>query len=178
MVAYPGVSPAFAPTGITGATAASRYVGGTASGHPVTGTFSLGDFVIDETGHSWICTVAGSPGTWVEVGSLLTSVLTANAGVSTAGSAPILTAVAGTNGGGGVQLSDHARDYMVYLQIGTAGTAMIVSMGHTSSANDVTLHASGTATSGDLYSFRLPAGWWFLWSATTATLAQSVAVGC
>lgn len=97
---------------------------------------------------------------------------------NTSGSAPILTSVAGTNGGGGVQLSDTTRDYIVYLQVGTAGTAYIVSMGHTSSANDVTLHASGAAVSGDVLSFRLPAGWYFLWSATTATLAQSVAVGC
>jgi hypothetical protein len=55
----------FAPTGLTGATAASRYVGATASGAPASGTFSVGDWVIDQTGLQWICTVAGSPGTWV-----------------------------------------------------------------------------------------------------------------
>ena len=102
----------------------------------------------------------------------------AGAGTDSSGSAPILTAVAGTNGGGGVQLTDTTRDYQVYLQVGTAGTAWIVSMGHTGSANDVTLHASGVATAGQTLTFRLPAGWYFLWSATTATLAQSVAVGC
>ena len=101
-----------------------------------------------------------------------------NAGSSTAGSAPILTGVAGTNGGGGVQLSDKTRDYIVYLQVGTAGTAWIVTMGHTSGASDVTVHASGVATAGQTLSFRLPAAWYFAWSATTATLAQSVAVGC
>lgn len=101
-----------------------------------------------------------------------------NNGTNTAGSAPILTAVAGTNGGGGVQLTDKARDYMVYLQIGTAGTALVITTGHTSSANDVIIHASGVATAGQTISFRLPAGWYFLWTATTATLAQSVAVGC
>jgi hypothetical protein len=110
--------------------------------------------------------------------SSFASVVAAGAGVSTAGSAPVLTAVAGTNGGGGVQLTDVTRDYMIYLEVGTAGTAWIVSMGHTSGANDVTLHASGTATTGQVLTFRLPAGWYFLWSATTATLAQSVAVGC
>ena len=100
-----------------------------------------------------------------------------NQGINTSGGAPILTGVAGTNGGGGVQLSDTNRDYNVYLQVGTAGTAFIVTMGHTSAANDVTIHASGTATSGQVVSFLLPTGWWFAWSATTATLAQSVAVG-
>lgn len=55
----------FAPSGLTGATQASRYVGATASGAPVTGTFLVGDFVIDQSGLVWICTIAGSPGTWV-----------------------------------------------------------------------------------------------------------------
>ena len=56
-----------APTGLTGATAASRYVGGTASGAPASGTFAIGDFVIDRTGKIYICTVAGTPGTWSAV---------------------------------------------------------------------------------------------------------------
>ena len=111
-------------------------------------------------------------------GGTLSGILHAGAGTDSSGSAPILTAVAGTNGGGGVQLTDTTRDYQVYLQVGTAGTAWIVSMGHTGSANDVTLHASGVATAGQTLTFRLPAAWYFLWSATTATLAQSVAVGC
>ena len=51
--------------GLTGATAATRYVGATASGAPATGTFAVGDFVIDQTGVVWVCTVAGTPGTWV-----------------------------------------------------------------------------------------------------------------
>jgi len=115
----------------------------------------------------------------VEAGTLqVDGVATLNGGSSSAGSAPILTAVAGTNGGSAVQLTDVTRDYMVYLEVGTAGTAFIVSMGHTSAGTDVTLHASGTATSGSVVTFLLPAGWFFKWSATTATLAQSVAVGC
>ena len=55
-------------TGLTGATAATRYAGGTVSGAPVSGTFAVGDFVIDESGAVWICTVAGTPGTWVMPG--------------------------------------------------------------------------------------------------------------
>jgi hypothetical protein len=62
----------FANTGITGATAASRYVGATASGAPSSGTFAVGDFSIDRTGSIWICTTAGSPGTWVQVGATFT----------------------------------------------------------------------------------------------------------
>lgn len=63
---FPSVSGPFAPTGFTGATAATRYVGGTADVAPVAGTFAKGDFVISWTGKIWICTAAGTPGTWVE----------------------------------------------------------------------------------------------------------------
>jgi len=58
------------PSGLTGATAATRYVGATTSGHPATGTFAVGDFAVDQTGTIWICTAAGSPGTWVGLDSL------------------------------------------------------------------------------------------------------------
>lgn len=58
----------FKPTGLTGATSASRYVGATASAAPASGTFVLGDFVLDQTGQLWICTVGGTPGTWRQVG--------------------------------------------------------------------------------------------------------------
>jgi hypothetical protein len=57
----------FAPS-MTGATAPTRYVGGTTSGAPTTGSFVVGDFLIDRTGKVWVCTVAGSPGTWVQAG--------------------------------------------------------------------------------------------------------------
>src|SRR5581483_8638296 len=62
-------SPAFIAS-MTGATAAARFVGGTASGAPVTGTFAVGDFVIDQTGIIWICTIAGTPGTWTSPSAL------------------------------------------------------------------------------------------------------------
>ena len=55
--------------GMTGATASSRYAGATASGAPVAGTFAVGDWIIDQTGKIYVATVAGSPGTWVQVGS-------------------------------------------------------------------------------------------------------------
>ena len=54
----------FKANGLTGAVAASRYAGATASGKPVAGTFAVGDFVVDQGGTIWICTVAGTPGTW------------------------------------------------------------------------------------------------------------------
>ena len=51
-------------TGLPGATAASRYAGATASGAPTTGTFAVGDYVVDQTGAMYVCTTAGTPGTW------------------------------------------------------------------------------------------------------------------
>jgi len=58
---------AAAPSGLTGATAAARFVGGTVSGAPSTGMFAAGDFVSSQDGKVYICTAAGSPGTWTAV---------------------------------------------------------------------------------------------------------------
>lgn len=59
----------FQATGMTGATSSSRYVGATTTAAPTTGTFAVGDFVIGQNGKIWICTTAGTPGTWTEVGA-------------------------------------------------------------------------------------------------------------
>lgn len=57
------------PIGLPGAVAAARFVGATTSGAPTTGTFAKGDYIVDQTGTMWACTVAGSPGTWVDISS-------------------------------------------------------------------------------------------------------------
>ncbi len=54
---------------LAGATATSRYSGATTGGAPVSGTFAVGDFIVDQTGSFWLCTVAGTPGTWVQLGA-------------------------------------------------------------------------------------------------------------
>jgi parallel beta-helix repeat protein len=41
-------------TGVDGATAGARFVGGTKSGAPTSGTWTAGDFAIDQTGKVWI----------------------------------------------------------------------------------------------------------------------------
>ena len=56
-------------SGLTGTTSTSRYVGATTSGAPATGTFAVGDYTIDQTGKIWVCTTAGTPGTWVQPGT-------------------------------------------------------------------------------------------------------------
>jgi hypothetical protein len=61
----------FNASGITGATAASRYVGAIASGTaPASGTFVTGDWMIVQTGGIIICTAGGTQGTWVSSASL------------------------------------------------------------------------------------------------------------
>lgn len=78
--------------------------------------------------------------------------------------------------GTAAQLSDTGRDYMVYLEIGTAGTAFTVAIGPTSTPAN-TVVSSGVATSGEVITVRLPAGWYLEWTATTATLASQIAIG-
>jgi len=54
------------PAALTGATQASRFAGATVSGAPVAGTFAVGDHVLSLADGKWyVCTVAGTPGTWV-----------------------------------------------------------------------------------------------------------------
>jgi hypothetical protein len=54
---------------LTGAVSATNYVGGTASVAPTTGTFAIGDYVVTQDGKLWVCTSAGTPGTWVQSNS-------------------------------------------------------------------------------------------------------------
>jgi len=100
-----------------------------------------------------------------------------NAGTSTAGSAPVLTAL-GAVSGTALQLADLTRDYMVYLEVTTAGTATSVAMGPTNAVSAVTIMTSQAATAGQVISFRLPAGWFFKWAGTTTAIGNQNAVGC
>lgn len=78
-------------TGLTGATVASRYVGGTSGGAPVSGTFTVGDYVVDTVnGTIYICVTSGSPGTWTSVSQggtriLATPISTTSNGTATSG---------------------------------------------------------------------------------------------
>src|SRR2546430_3485452 len=64
----PSLAASVSASGLTGSVAASRYVGATASGAPASGAHLVGDFVIAQNGGVFVCTVAGTPGTWVGVG--------------------------------------------------------------------------------------------------------------
>ena len=57
--------------GLTGVPLSCRLMGGNTSGPPASGTFSQLDIAVDGTGAAWICTAAGTPGTWVQAGTVL-----------------------------------------------------------------------------------------------------------
>lgn len=104
----------------------------------------------------------------------VTGIISAGSGTDTAGSAPALTPA--FSSGLAAQLTDTTRDYMVYLQIGTAGT-ITLAIGPTSTPANTIINA-GVATGGELISYRLPAGWFTEVTLTTATLANQKAIGC
>lgn len=52
------------PIGLTGATTPTSYAGGTTRGHPLTGTWTQGQWVMSLDNHIYVCVAGGSPGTW------------------------------------------------------------------------------------------------------------------
>jgi len=68
----------YTTTGLTGATSPATFAGGTPSGPPASGTHAVGEYVIDLTGKVWICTGAGSPGTWTQAGGGMANPMTTN----------------------------------------------------------------------------------------------------
>ena len=133
------------PSGLTGATAASRYVGATASGAPVSGSFLIGDWIVTQDGRMWICTTAGSPGTWQQPAPPLT--------FGAAGDIQPLaaSAVAGSTGkvaDAGHQHPTTGAQTWASLQTFSAGIALgSTSLTKTHNASDnVAVLGSGTGT--------------------------------
>lgn len=65
-------------TGLTGAISGMRIVGATATGSPTSGTFAVGDVVLDLSGKWWLCTGAGSPGSWIQASGSMNNPMSAN----------------------------------------------------------------------------------------------------
>ena len=57
-------------TGISGSTA-TRWIGGLASGTPTSTASAIGDVIINRDGTMYVCTAAGTPGTWTQFSAAL-----------------------------------------------------------------------------------------------------------
>ena len=103
-------------------------------------------------------------------------VINANAGTSSAGSAPVIAAP-GFASGTASQLSDTSRDYLVYFTIATGGGTVTIAIGPTSTpATTIVNGAVGVA--GVVIPIRLPAGWFLEITVATSTIGRQIAVGC
>jgi len=103
-------------------------------------------------------------------------VIEANAGTSSAGSAPVISSP-GFVSGTASQLSDTTRDYEVYFQIATGGGTVSLSIGPTSSPAHAIL-TSAVGVNGELIRVRLPAGWYLEITVATSTIGDQIAIGC
>lgn len=116
---------------LPGATAATRFAGGTVAGAPTSGTFLKGDFVIDQTGVVWICTTAGSPGTWNQAGTGLGGPPTGVAGGSLAGNYPNPSLANNSVGAGTIQTSTITDTHVVAAnKDGAANKASMRTLGN------------------------------------------------
>jgi hypothetical protein len=148
--------------GLTGATAATRFVGATAGGAPTSGTFSVGDFVIDQTAMVWICVTAGSPGTWAPSSQFDLVLRSANA---TAGIGELTVC----QGGGGftITLPAGAPDGTEYQIINASNSAVSIKGGTNSLKIAGTNYGGGISYSvseNGTYSFVLQSGSWYCYS--------------
>ncbi len=104
-----------------------------------------------------------------------TGILDINGGSDTATSAPAITPTLANNTA--AQLADTTRDYMLYLEVGTAGTGFTLSIGPANTTVDAIV-TSVTPVTGMLFTVRVPAGWFVKWAGTATTLASQIAIGC
>ena len=141
---YAGIGGPFAPS-TTGATAATQYVGGTTSGAPTTGAHVVGDWVVDRTGKIWVCTSAGTPGTWTQLGG--------------SAAPPVVTTVAAAGASQTVTASSEVETVAVAMTL-TAATVTITATGGTTGKRSVIeMYMRQDATGGRLASWPVNIQW-------------------
>ncbi len=82
------------------------------------------------------------------------------------------------NSATGTQLAQTTADAMVYFTVGTAGTVMVIKIGPTSAPSHTVFSSASVVGGQFIGGIRLPAGWYLSWTATTATMANQLAVIC
>ncbi len=70
------------------------------------------------------------------------------------------------------------KDVMLYLTCSTAGTGLTIKIGPTSGVPTNTIVSNVAVSIGDMFTIRVPAGWYVAWNATTAAFANQAAVTC
>lgn len=82
------------------------------------GTFAVGDFILDSVAQEWVCTVAGSPGTWIRTGAGMAIARASSTSLETIG-----TSEADFAGMSVSFDSPSNRDLWVFARIPTVGAA-------------------------------------------------------
>ena len=125
------------------------------------------------------CSVSGTLIAPNQTAQTLTTnnVIIQNSGINSSGSVNWLATLGfGVSAASGTQLSDHTRDYMVYLTTTAGGAGATVLIGPTSACTN-TISASGSVGTGVCISYKLPAGWFTMWT-TAVAVGQQFAVSC
>ena len=165
------VAPDFKVSGLTGATAATRYVGGTTNGAPTSGTFAVGDFIVDQTATIWVCLVAGTPGTWWP---LIEAHMVSRSATATAGPNEV-TIFTGSTASQTISVIATPVDGATWTIINRSsvpvtagfGTSSMLPLGSTSSVTSLVVPVNGA------YSFiNYAAGQWYMTASNN--LANSV----
>ena len=101
-----------------------------------------------------------------------TGLVTENGGTTTAGTATVTTPTLGA----AAQLAQTTQDAMLYIAVGTAGT-LTIAIGPTSGVANVLVNGLAAAI-GDLYTVRLPAGWYVKVTTGTTAVWTTTAITC
>ncbi len=160
-------APRLEVNGGTGATLPIRWIGGNASGAPASGTWEVRDGVVNTDGTVFVCTVAGTPGTWVQVGGGLTAIpvvyatgdqsgnnfsTTSTTPVDVTGSSALWNlSTGGTNGNGLLSIAAATNNilkvtFKIALTLSTDGGYYSASIGGTDlqDTTDIATGAAGT----------------------------------
>jgi len=164
---------AVATGGLTGATTATRFVGGTANGAPASGTFAVGDFIVDQTSSIFVCVVAGTPGTW---SSTISNHVTLRSATATAKFNEI-TLFTGSTAGQTISAAGSPIDSVTWSVINNSSVNLTLSF----SANAMYVLGANTSvttytvTPGSAYSFvNYNGGNWYMTSTNDLTNGTGV----
>ncbi len=138
----------------TGTGTQGRFIGAT-SGAPTTGTWALNDCAVDETNATiWVCTTAGTPGTWAKTGASAATP-TALGTVETAqamGGTPVAPVILATTTPSEVEITGTTAQTVLTATLGRNGNVRVTGSYRLTATAQVTLTVSFTDGGGTLQS--------------------------